>query len=115
VGSDGVRDALRVGSQSADVKPPFACGFVADHAFRFEHGEAAQLLPLQRLVEALQLIEDRAAARFQATLVLVHRLGKAVRGVGGGMGAEAAPEVFDRLGQLGLVSLTARTYSAPRS
>jgi hypothetical protein len=49
VGANRVGDAAWVGRQGAEVKPPFAGGFVAEGTLRFEHGEAAQALPLLRL------------------------------------------------------------------
>jgi hypothetical protein len=57
VGTDGVGDALCFGSQTADEQALFADGFTPDSALRFEQGEAVQLLPLLRFIEAFELNE----------------------------------------------------------
>ena len=103
--ADRVADGLRIGGQTADVEASFAGSFIADGALGFEHGKATHPLPLLGLIEAFQLIEHVAAACLQPAVILLHGLGERVRGVYGRMSAEAAPEVFYRLGQFGLVVL----------
>ena len=52
MGTDGAGDAGCVGSQTAEVEALLAGGLVADPAFRFQRGEAAQPFPLPGLIEA---------------------------------------------------------------
>jgi hypothetical protein len=92
---------LGIRGQAGEEEALFAGSFAADGAFRFEHGEAAQSLPPMRLTQTLELIERIAAACFHAAEILVHRLGKRVRGIGSPMGAKTAPEIIDRLGEPG--------------
>jgi hypothetical protein len=50
VRTDGVGNAMGVGSQTADVEALFTGSLVADGALGFEHGETAQSLPLAGLM-----------------------------------------------------------------
>ena len=79
VRADGLTDAFGIGGQAADIHALFVGSFVADRPFRFEHCEATQPLPLLRLVETLQSIEDGTAADFDAAMILFHALSRWVR------------------------------------
>jgi hypothetical protein len=99
-------DRVQADEVEGDV---FEGGFPVDLAFAFDDRKRFQVRPLLGFMQALQVVEDRATACLDTAMVLFHAFGKAMPGVGGRMGLEAAPEVLDRSSQLGLVVLTART------
>ena len=76
MGADGLTDCLGIGGQTADIQALFARSFVADGPFRFQYCKSAQPWPLLGFVEALQLIEDVAAARLQPAMILFYGLGE---------------------------------------
>lgn len=101
MGTNRIGQEASVGSNTADIEPPFDTGLAIDRALRLDHTEALQVRPLLRLSQTVQLCEGPAASDFEAAMILLDRLDETVRRVLPSGGLTDFEEINDRVGQLG--------------
>ena len=80
VSPDRLPNALRVGSQAADIEPPFPCAFAFDQALGVDHDEGFQFRPLLGIVQTLQLGKGIATTGLDPPMVFFDGFPKRMRG-----------------------------------
>lgn len=113
--ADALIDALSVRWQAAEIQASLSRSlFSSDRPFGRDHCKRFQVWPTLGGVQTVKLVEDITTTHFDPAMIFLDDFVKLVGGLGW-CGLEGAEEVVDRFGQLGLMSLTARRKSAPRS
>lgn len=72
-------DALRVGCKAGHVEATFSGGFSLDRPLCGDDGECLEVRPALRGVQAVELVEDMAAADFEAAVVFLDGFVKLMR------------------------------------
>lgn len=80
VRANGGEQAGSVCRQTAEVEAAFARRLALDAALGFNHGERLEIRPLFGLGQAIALIERKATADFDPSVIFLDGLGKRVRG-----------------------------------